>query len=105
MSDHIPPKDRMCHHTSFEKSCRSLVNDGHCPKWVNLMGTHPQTGEKLNKWGCNEDFTHLLLIEVAKNAYEGTAATLDFRNAVLDPVIRARQAAQLESETRQIEVQ
>lgn len=103
--DHIPPKERKCHHAGFAKGCRTLVNSGACAKWTNLQGEHPQTGEKLNKWGCNEDFTHLLLIEVARKAHEGAAATLDFRNAVLDREVRARQVAQLENETRQIEVQ
>lgn len=103
--DHLPSKDRKCHHTGFTQSCRSLVADGACDKWSNLQGRHPQTGEPMNKWGCDESFTHLLLLEVAKAAHEGAKATLDFRNAALDPEVRARQVAEIQTERKAIGAQ
>lgn len=102
MSDNFPSRERKCHHTGFKMSCRQLVTDGVCGKWDYIQGTNPQTGVPVMKWDCSENFTHLMLMEIAKAAHEGTKATLDFRNAALDPEVRARQIEDLKK-TKAIE--
>jgi hypothetical protein len=102
MTDCLPPKERKCHHTGFSKSCRQLVADGACGKWDFIQGANPQDGAPMMKWDCSENFTHFLLIEIAKASHEGTKATLDFRNAALDPEVRARQIEDLKK-TKAIE--
>jgi hypothetical protein len=65
MLDNIPSEKTKCHRCNFEKSCRELVLSGACGRWSKISGTHPQTGELMDKWACVDDLTHILLLEVA----------------------------------------
>ena len=96
----LPAKDIGCHRTGFEKDCRVLVTDGRCTRWRHLLGSDPQTGAPLDVWDCLDNHDHVLKLEIAKAAHEGAKATLDFRNAALDPEIRARQAEKLAHELK-----
>jgi len=83
----LPPKERKCHHTGFAKSCRVLVSSEACGRWKQLLGKHPQTGEDLSLWDCQDNHALLLQIEANKLMREAGAATESFRNAVVGPRI------------------
>lgn len=78
--DQLPPKDRKCHRTAFEKSCRELVCSGSCDRWMNVQGRHPQDGVVINQYKCIDDWMPLLLIENSKLLNEVGAAIESFRN-------------------------
>ena len=61
-----------------------------CPWWTKVSGMHPQTGEQMDKWDCAISLLPMLLVNVAREQTQGTAATNDFRNQVLQ---RAEMAA------------
>lgn len=64
MLDSIPNEKRKCHRCNFEKSCRALVLEGACERWAKISGSHPQTGQPLEEWGCIDDLQHILLLEI-----------------------------------------
>lgn len=78
----LPDKDVMCHHTGFTKSCRSIVVECKCPKYVSVMGTNPQGGE-VNHEGCVDSIVHLLLIENSQQQRQTGAAVESFRNEMV----------------------
>lgn len=83
MENHIPPKEMMCHHTGFTKSCRDLVTSGKCRRWIQVMGTNPNTGEPVNRWDCVDNWTPMLLIENSQMQRQTGAAVESFRNVMV----------------------
>jgi hypothetical protein len=61
----LPDKAVKCPATGFAKSCFSIVSKGAgvCPKWINVKGSNPQSGEVFDRWGCSDTFMPMLLIE------------------------------------------
>jgi len=54
-----------------------------CPKWINIIGKEPQTGQNINQWNCSDAWVPILLIENSKMQHE-TAASVDmFRESML----------------------
>lgn len=82
MTDFLPPKERGCHRTGFERKCRELVAEGLCQRWVCVRGQHPQTGKDLDTYGCAEDMVPMLLIENSRCQRETRDAVLSFRDQV-----------------------
>jgi hypothetical protein len=68
------------------------VADKHCPlykeachehtcRWyIQLMGSHPQTGVALTEWGCAVEWLPILMIEQSKEVRQSAAAIESFRN-------------------------
>jgi hypothetical protein len=44
---------------------------------------NPNTGEEIDRWDCAISFLPILLIEAAKEARQGAAATESFRNEMV----------------------
>ncbi len=61
-----------------------------CAFWTQLRGTNPQTGQEVDEWGCAIAFLPVLLIETAKEARQGAAATESFRNEVVARIDQTR---------------
>lgn len=61
-----------------------------CPKWVQIRGADPQTGEELDRWSCADALLPLLLIEGAQQTRQLSGATESFRNEMT----QAHQVAQ-----------
>lgn len=55
-----------------------------CLWFIQLRGTHPQTGEHIDEHDCAMRWLPVLLIENAKEVRQGAAATESFRNAVVE---------------------
>ena len=65
-----------------------LVN-GDCKKlecvwFTQIAGSHPQTGEQFDEWGCAVAWMPLLSIENTKRLNEVGGAIESFRNATVD---------------------
>ena len=61
------------------KPCRQFD----CGWFIQVRGTHPQTGEEEDMWSCAMSLLPLLLIENAKETRQGAAATESFRNEMV----------------------
>ena len=55
-----------------------------CSWFTQVRGTHPQTGESFDEWGCAVAWMPLLSIENTKRLNEVGGAIESFRNATVD---------------------
>lgn len=78
----LPDRNIMCPATGFAKSCRSIVGDFECPKFVTVRGTNPQGGE-VDQSGCVDSFIPMLLIENSQQQRQTGAAIESFRNEMV----------------------
>jgi hypothetical protein len=79
----LPDSKVKCPATAFARSCREIVAECDCPKFVSLKGKNPQTGVDVETWGCVDSFLPLLLIENAQMSRQTGAAVESFRNEVV----------------------
>lgn len=81
----LPDEKIKCPATGFVQSCRSIVTrEGcECPKFVSVRMQNPQTGEKVDRYGCVDSFLPMLLIENAQQSRQTGAAIESFRNEVV----------------------
>lgn len=75
------PKIR-CPATAFARSCREIIAECECPKFVSIKGCDPQTGAVVDRHGCVDSFLPLLLVENAQMSRQTGAAVESFRNEV-----------------------
>lgn len=54
-----------------------------CEWYIQLLGTHPQSGEVINEYGCTMRWMPILLIENSKQQRETGAAVESFRNEMV----------------------
>ena len=80
----IEPKNN-CPLNSFEP-CKQLD----CAWFIEIHGTHPNTGEPLKDWGCAMAMMPMMLIENARQQHSTGAAIESFRNEM----VRANEASQ-----------
>ena len=73
----IEPKNN-CPLNSFEP-CKQLD----CAWFIEIHGTHPNTGEPLKDWGCAMAMMPMMLIENAKQQHSTAAAVESFRNEMV----------------------
>lgn len=81
----LPNKDIGCHETGFEKTCFDMVTQKGCQKWVNVKGTHPQSGAQVDCWACADQWREVLKIEMARSM-QMVAASLDKVATAIDKV-------------------
>ncbi len=82
----IDPDKYRCLHSGFNKRCKDLRTN--CPKWVHLVGAHPQTGQPIDCFDCADQWASVLTIEAAKETRQTAAAIESFRNEM----VRGQQA-------------
>lgn len=78
----MPDKDTMCHRTSFEKSCHSIVKGCGCRLWRHFIGMDPQTGAQTDAWDCVEGMQLKFWIENARALREVKAEIEKLSNEV-----------------------
>lgn len=78
----LPDPKVKCPATGFARSCRGVVAECECPKFVHVRGADPQTGAPVDKFGCVDSFLPMLLIENAQMSRQTGAAVESFRNEV-----------------------
>ena len=76
------PETFKCPYTGHKKLCMDLRDT--CPKWVKLVGAHPQTGAPVDEWACADAWEPILLVELAQKINGLQAATESFRNEVVN---------------------
>lgn len=76
----LPDPKVKCPATAFARSCRDIIAECDCPKFVSVRGRNPQTGAEIDRHGCVDSFLPLLLIENAQMSRQVGAAVESFRN-------------------------
>lgn len=79
----LPDEKIGCHHTGFAKKCRALVSSGKCGRWIQVVGTNPNTGESVNRYDCVDNWIPILLIENSQQTRQAGAAIESFRNEMV----------------------
>ena len=79
----LPDKNIRCPATGFAKSCREIVADCDCPKFIKISGVNPNDGQPVDKFGCVDSFMHMLLIENSQMQRQTGAAVESFRNEMV----------------------
>jgi len=79
----LPDSKVKCPATGFARTCREIIAECECPKFVRIDFVNPQNGEKVDKYGCVDSFLPLLLLENAQMTRQAGAAINGFRNEVL----------------------
>ena len=51
-----------------------------CAKYVQILGTDPQTGQEKNEWKCSDAWVPLLLVENSLATRQTNASVHSFRN-------------------------
>ena len=62
-----------------------------CAWFTQVRGTHPQTGEPVDEWGCAISWMPVLLIENSQQQRQTGAAVESFRNEMVDSNARTLQ--------------
>lgn len=88
----MPDAKIKCPATAFVRTCREIIAECDCPKFVAIRGRDPQTGVEIDRHGCVDSFLPLLLIENAQVARQTGAAIESFRNEVIKAGEDAAQA-------------
>jgi hypothetical protein len=73
----IEPKAN-CPLNNFEP-CKQLD----CAWFIEVHGTHPNTGEPLKDWGCSMSMMPMMLLENARQQHSTAAAVESFRNEMV----------------------
>ena len=55
-----------------------------CAWFTQVRGTHPQTGQEVDEWGCAISWMPVLLIENSQQQRQTGAAVESFRNEMID---------------------
>lgn len=63
----------------IKKDCIALQ----CSWFIQVRGTNPQSGAEVDEWACSIAWLPMLLINTAKEARQGAAATENFRNQMV----------------------
>ena len=79
----LPDKNIKCPATGFLKSCREIVAECDCPKFVKICGVNPNDGQPVDKFGCVDSFMHMLLIENSQMQRQTGASVESFRNEMV----------------------
>lgn len=79
----LPDPKVKCPYTGFKMRCFDGVTKHACPKWVHIAGTHPQTGESIDRFACADSWIPLLLVENSQMQRQTGAAVESFRNEVV----------------------
>jgi hypothetical protein len=77
----FPDASIKCPYTGFKKPCRELALA--CPKFVHIAGANPNTGERVDRYGCADGFLPMLLIENSQQQRQTGAAIESFRNEMV----------------------
>lgn len=80
----LPDHKVKCPATGFARTCREIISECDCPKFVSIKGRDPQTGAELDRHGCVDGFLPLLLIEGAQMSRQTGAAVESLRNEIVN---------------------
>jgi len=75
-----PDAETTCPYTGHNKLCKELFMN--CPKWIQIIGHDPNTGQEVNKYMCQDSWMPLLTIENSQQQRQTAAAVEDLRNVI-----------------------
>lgn len=79
----LPDQNLRCPATGFTKSCREIVAEVDCPKFVKVAGVNPNDGVPVDRFGCVDSFIPMLMIENSQMQRQTGAAVESFRNEMV----------------------
>lgn len=79
----LPDPKIKCPATGFARSCREIIAECDCPKFVRITGHEPNTGQQVDRAGCVDGFLPMLLIENSQQQRQTAAAVESFRNEMV----------------------
>ena len=75
-----PDTETTCPHTGHKDKCyEHFLN---CPKWIQVQGANPNTGEPIDDWRCADNWMVFLTIENSQQQRQTGAAVESLRNVV-----------------------
>lgn len=77
----LPDSKVKCPATAFARSCREIITECECPKFVHVQARDAK-GDIVDKWGCVDSFLVLLAVEGVRASVQTGAAVESFRNEV-----------------------
>ncbi len=76
------PDERIgCHRLA--RKCRDGVVNDRCQMWISVKGVDPQSNAIVDRYGCADAFVPMLLVEIAQQSRQTSAAVESFRNEVV----------------------
>lgn len=81
MAQPRPEAHITCPYTAHKDLCSKHF--ANCPKWINIVGVDPQTGESVNQWDCADTWIPKLMIENSQMQRQTGAAVESFRNEMV----------------------
>jgi hypothetical protein len=54
-----------------------------CAWFIEIKGSHPQTGTEVNEWGCSIAWLPIMLIDNARQQHSTASAVESFRNEMV----------------------
>ena len=79
-----PDSETTCPYTGHKDLCRKHYMN--CPKWIQVIGHNPNTGEDMNEWACADTWLPLLMIENSQMQRQTGAAVESFRNEIVQGI-------------------
>ncbi len=76
-----PDPESTCPYTGHKDKCMQHFLG--CPKWIQIQGHNPNTGEEMNEWKCADAWMPLLLVENSQMQRQTGAAVESFRNEMV----------------------
>ena len=74
-----------------------------CSWFTQIRGTHPQTGEEIDEWGCAVNWIPTLLIENSQQQRQTGAAVESFRNETLNRLSQTISMKKINEPVKKIE--
>ena len=74
-----------------------------CSWFTQIRGTHPQTGEEIDEWGCAVVWMPTLLIENSQQQRQTGAAVESFRNETLNRLSQTISMKKINEPAKKIE--
>jgi len=74
-----------------------------CSWFTQIRGTHPQTGQEIDEWGCAVTWIPTLLIENSQQQRQTGAAVESFRNETLNRISQTISMKKINEPTNELE--
>jgi len=78
----LPDPKIKCPATGFARTCREILAECDCPKFVSIKGHDPQTGVAFDRHGCVDSFLALIMIENTQVTRHASSETHELRNDI-----------------------
>lgn len=88
----LPDPKIGCPATGFARSCREILAERDCPKFVHVTGVNPQSEQPVDRFGCIDAIYPMLLIENSALLNQVIKNVQQWRNDLADIAAEDRSA-------------